>query len=522
VSTHFIPEDLLRHLWSKHYLSAESLTTAAGAPIVIHECGVLNRESGPDFHNAVVEIGGTTYRGDVEFHRSIQDWQAHRHEKNPRYNRVILHVVLNKPEEPVPTISESGRPIPVLILSGALTMPLEKIGDSLAREEFLSQAGAIPCFRTNYESQPSTIYSWLSMLAAERLKAKTDRFHERLCEIHRERELFVEEPAERYGEEEDLSPSEHNPGPEEIPVPETPLDAASLRTDTSAWEQLLFEAVMDCLGYSKNRIPFTALAREVSILRLKQISRLIELQVFDIQAMLFTFSGLLPEVNDVADQQSKVVAHQLRSAWASLHGQLHRLGVGAFVALPPHHKAEWTFAPTRPSNFPTVRLAAAGVLAGKILSERFFDSLIAIVRGKFVAPETKCAQLRQAFDAGADTFWSFHYSFTEASAHPHALLGASRIDDIIVNAVIPIAYLYGQLFRRPDVCEHALNIAREMPVLEENAILRKMERQLFHGKILVVTAFQQQGALQLYGEYCTRRRCPACEIGKEITKAAHP
>jgi hypothetical protein len=285
------------------------------------------------------------------------------------------------------------------------------------------------------------------------------------------------------------------------------------------WEQLLYEGIMDGLGYSKNREPFGILARELTILRLKKIEALTELQPFDIQAMLFAFAGLLPDVDTIEDQQSKVTAHQLHSSWASVRRSLESAGAGPLLSLPPLHKAEWTFVPTRPANFPTVRLAAAGVLASKIVSEQFLKRIIAIVEGKYMPPETKLVQLREAFELGPDLFWSFHYVFAEAAARPHALLGSARIDEIIVNTVIPLAFLYGRVFGRKDVREHILNIARDVPPLEENAILKKMEKQLFHGKIAISTAFQQQGTIQLYKEYCLPARCPECMVGKEIAKA---
>lgn len=481
MSTHFIPEDLLRHLWSKHYLSAEPLQSTDGASIVVRDCGVLNRDTGPDFHNAVIDIDGVTCRGDVEFHRSLQDWQAHRHERDPRYNRVILHVVLNKPDRPVPTKSESGRVIPVLILSGALTMPVEKFGDALARDEYASYTNAIPCYRTNDTATDRTISQWLSVLAVERLTTKSNRFDVRLGEIL------------------------------------TAPDAAD--TPSEAWEQLLYEGIMDCLGYAKNRIPCMALGREISIGRLKKISALVELQPFDIQSMLLTYSGLLPDVSAVDDQQSKVVLHQLRSTWNAVLQQLCAHHAESLTALPAHLEAEWTFAPLRPSNFPAVRLAAASVLAHRIVSDHFFDRIIGIVAEKFVTAEFKHAQLRDAFDPGSDAFWSFHYSFTEASSRAHALLGSARIDDIIINAVIPIAILYGRITGHADIAEHAMNLARELPLCEENRILRRMDKQLLRGKVVLTTAFQQQGALQLHAEYCMRRRCTECDIGKELRMA---
>ncbi len=513
VAAHFISEELLRHLWSKQYLNAAGLSTTDGRPLSVIECGALNRDSGPDFHRAVVEIGGVRYKGDIEFHRSLHDWQAHRHEKNSRYNKVILHVVLNEPDRSMPTTTESGRSIPVLILSGALSTPLEKMGDNLAREEYSSRTAAIPCYRRNEHCPASVLNPWLATLASERLRAKTDRMYRRLCEIAHEQELLVAEPRPLYAEFEERDDAA------DIPLPDNAVPFSQLRR-VLVWEQLLYEGIMDGLGYSKNREPFGILSRELTILRLKKIASFTDMQPFDIQATLFAFAGLLPDIDTIEDQQSKVTVHQLHSSWASVRQSLASSGAEPLLALPPLHRAEWTFAPTRPSNFPTVRLAAAGVLAAKILSEQFLRRIIAIVEGKYLPPGTKFVQLREAFDLGPDLFWSFHYVFSEAAARPHALLGTARIDEIIVNTVIPLAFLYGRVFGRKDVCEHSLNIARDVPALENNAILKKMEKQLLREKVRVATAFQQQGAIQLYKEYCLNSRCADCAVGKEIAKAA--
>lgn len=517
MSIHFIPEDLLRHLWSLHYLNTETLSTLDGQRVNVIDCGMLNRESGPDFHNAVIEIDGIRYRGDVEFHRSIEDWEAHRHEKNPRYNRVILHVVLNKPSDTArhTTQSESGRMIPVLVLAGALSMPIDRMGDALARDEFRSQTGAIPCFRMNDACAPQVLEALIERCASERLAMKTERFFRRLCELRNESERFI--AAEPAAPEYDAARRETtSPGDaDEIPLPGDAATSANISAlrDEALWQQLLYEAVMDCLGYAKNREPMCALAREASISRMKQIAEVTgEIHPFEIQAMLFVLSGLLPEVGDVDDQQSKVIVHQLRTAWSSLQDLLRAHSSEHLLALVPHHKAEWTFAPTRPSNFPTVRLASAATLAGRILSEHFLRRMLSIVGGKYLPPETKRLQMHHAFDPGPDFFWSFHYSFTEAVTRPHALLGDARTDDIIVNAVIPILYLYGRIYERADLCEHTLALAREMPPLEENGILRKMERQLLSGRVVLRTAYAQQGVIQLYREHCTPGRCSECDV----------
>ncbi len=60
---------------------------------------------GPDVRDAVVmpypwsvadvwEPNARRRVGDVEFHVRADDWEAHGHQQDPRYNNVMLHVVL--------------------------------------------------------------------------------------------------------------------------------------------------------------------------------------------------------------------------------------------------------------------------------------------------------------------------------------------------------------------------------------------------------------------------------------------
>lgn len=60
--------------------------------------------------------------GDVEFHTYASDWFAHRHQNDPRYNRVILHVVLVL-DSRLPTRRQDGALIPTCSLHDLLKIP---------------------------------------------------------------------------------------------------------------------------------------------------------------------------------------------------------------------------------------------------------------------------------------------------------------------------------------------------------------------------------------------------------------
>ena len=91
-----ILERLLHCIWSEQ-LFRKSLMVA-NKTIVISSPGWWNLEAGPDFRNAELFLDGQRLCGDVEIHLNSADWYNHRHHEDPRYNQVILHVVLYKSE----------------------------------------------------------------------------------------------------------------------------------------------------------------------------------------------------------------------------------------------------------------------------------------------------------------------------------------------------------------------------------------------------------------------------------------
>ncbi len=493
-------EDLLRHIWSKQLFDTSRLITTDGRVMSILNFGALNRGSGPDFRNAKIEIDGIVFNGDIEFHRTFEDWNIHQHHSDPKYNSVILHVVLlGKSDE---TISQSGRIIPTIILEPFLFASLESISDQLSREEFSSKNNEIPCASKNENIESALLKNAIVSMYRERLQEKVLRLHENLCGIILHRQRAIGEPHPPYNEELD---------PNDIPLPDSSIDKNLFRRKLP-WEQLLYEEIMDGLGYSNNRAPMKKLAENISLITLISQMRLTdkkEYSALQLQTILFKASGLLPEITEMEDQDSKVFVHQLHSVWSELPNK---------YSISPLHSTEWNFSPTRPSNFPTIRIAAAANILYKILYGSLFKTLITICSGKFSSPNTKIEQINSLFQISDDDFWNYHYSFTEATHKKHTILGESRINDILVNTIIPFVCLYAKVFGKNDLLDHTLNIAAILPLLEDNSILRQMNKQLIKGKIKIESAYQQQGVIQLYKKYCTPNRCNECEIGKIVFK----
>ncbi|MBT8178595.1 MAG: DUF2851 family protein, partial [Eudoraea sp.] len=104
-------EQLLHYIWQWRKLPLNGLQLTSGEAIRIQAPGMPNRFSGPDFLNAQIEIGSTTWVGHVELHRNSSLWYAHDHQDDPNYQNVILHVVWEHDKE---VITANKVPLPTL------------------------------------------------------------------------------------------------------------------------------------------------------------------------------------------------------------------------------------------------------------------------------------------------------------------------------------------------------------------------------------------------------------------------
>src|SRR5205085_10255517 len=71
--------------------------STTGENIEIVQFGTWNRESGPDFRDAVILIGeGEPMRGSIEIELLDRSWDTHGHASNPAFEDTILHVFIEK------------------------------------------------------------------------------------------------------------------------------------------------------------------------------------------------------------------------------------------------------------------------------------------------------------------------------------------------------------------------------------------------------------------------------------------
>ena len=227
------PERLLQAIWQHQRLRRDQLATFDGKAVRVLHPGFGSAEGGPDFRDAVVQIGEDPPRsGDVEVDLRANGWRAHGHDRNPAFKNVILHVVWEAERS-------IGGP-PLLTLRSTLDAPLGELSLWLECEpvkplpENLMGKCSAP-LRTLSQDQ---LLELLRQAADVRLHAKAALFQARARHV--------------------------------------------------GWEQALWEGLFRGLGYKHNVWPMQCLAETRQRWTTGARSPL------DLQARLLGISGLLP------------------------------------------------------------------------------------------------------------------------------------------------------------------------------------------------------------------------------------
>ncbi|HEY7349220.1 MAG TPA: DUF2851 family protein [Ktedonobacterales bacterium] len=212
--------DIVRR-WASGELMGVPLRTTNGERLTVLYPGRPGGGPGPDFRDAVIRLGDDrTLCGDVEVHLRGGDWRAHGHESDPRYGRVILHVVFTTDLQP--TRLADGATAPVLALADVVappTLPLRP-----------KESEQWPCQQDATRLAESELLALLDQAGEARFLEKATAFQSQLS-------AALEQ-----------------------------ADSAS-QTSHQGWSvesRLLFVALAEGLGYGREREAFRALGEELA------------------------------------------------------------------------------------------------------------------------------------------------------------------------------------------------------------------------------------------------------------------
>lgn len=165
-------EELLHYVWKYKLLPPSSLKTIEGQKVEVIDPGMHNSDAGPDFFNAKVKIGDKVWAGNVEIHRSSDEWVKHGHQNDKAYNSVILHL-----SERVNALVTNQRG---LRIPQCLIIVPENIRNNA--DYLLFSRSQIPCKKFLSTLPVPMLSSYLSALSVERLERKVNDIY-----VHLER-----------------------------------------------------------------------------------------------------------------------------------------------------------------------------------------------------------------------------------------------------------------------------------------------------------------------------------------------
>ena len=176
-------EQLLHYVWKHKLFPLTELSTTQGRRVEVIDPGLHNSNAGPDFFNAKVKINGMLWVGNIEIHDKASDWVLHGHDKDERYDNVILHVCGCVDAE---VMNSKGEYLTQMVLS---------VPDSVINnyKELLSVDLYPPCYQIIPSLARLTVHAWMSALQTERLSQKTEAIEERVkrCNGDWENAYFV-------------------------------------------------------------------------------------------------------------------------------------------------------------------------------------------------------------------------------------------------------------------------------------------------------------------------------------------
>jgi len=248
------------------------------------------------------------------------------------------------------------------------------------------------------------------------------------------------------------------------------------------WNQVAFILVSSCLGLPSNTEAMERLARAIDYkIMLKNGD-----SIFTAEAMLFGVAGMLADV----PVQDYTLALQKEYLYQKQKYHLKEMTL-----------VQWQWLRMRPASFPTVRIAQLAAICTTLFP--FMEKIV----------ENQLSFLSALEHIETSKYWQRHYTFEKTGKERKKHIGKDLSNRIGSNVVAPLLIAYGIYKYDSSYQDKAIDLISSLPP-EENTITKK-----FLGiSTPSLTSAHTQGLLQLYKNYCVKKKCLDCAIGCHILK----
>ncbi|PJA96489.1 MAG: hypothetical protein CO129_06310 [Ignavibacteriales bacterium CG_4_9_14_3_um_filter_34_10] len=483
-----IAEKLLQDIWRTQNFTSK-LKTFEGEELTVIDPGELNYENaGPDFINARIKIGNFLFSGDIEIDKDYNNWKSHGHNINAKHNKVILHACLTNLHNQFYVYSKDGRRITSICIKPFIDQSL--LGNINPDLNVVNEASFIKCNFYADLIDFETKKKFLAKLGIDRFNRKSQKYLQRLKELAYLKSLSINEPVIKY----QMHPNFENK-----------QFQSNDFMDRELWEQLFYEIIFEALGYSKNKNEMIKLSQYANVKFLKKLGKGPETNKL-FESALLNISGLVPKDKDEKVNGEFGYINELKNDW----NKIVPIYDGETM-----FESEWQFLKLRPQNFPTLRIAGGS----RIVYDILYNNLIGLISKKISEIynfDVLTKSIRSLFIVKSRGFWKNHFVFKQKSnIEIKYLVGISRADEIMINVVLPFFSLYFEIFNRRELSKKILKIYSNYYQSSENKIVSEVADSLEVSDLLKKSIYAQ-GVLELFRNFCSKKKCEECEIGKIV------
>ena len=460
------PESFVCSLWMDQMFKRKYLFTLDYKRIEVIYPGQWNFENGPDFKNARIKLErGEIVKGDIEIHNFSSGWNSHGHQHNAEYNNVILHVFLWNDKGQRGQRKANGLPLLQIELAPFLKKDVAELYSLMKLEEY-----AFPktnnqghCAKILHKADEKRLILFLNLAGEARLLTKADRF--------------------------------------------------SKKKYDGDFNQLLYEGMMESLGFKYSKLQFAQIANTVTLHYLREKIKPLPQHEKSrhIESILSGVAGFLDYYgcnSSGFDQETKLYFKQLTRIWTLYEND--------FITKKLHF-SHWNFSGVRPANYPYRRLTGMSHFLSHNLDREFITKIYpAISVWSEDSPEKKKKDfIINLFPEPESSFWSFRYSpCGKKLSSPKRLIGKERIWDMAVNVFLPALLLFAKHQKSDSMEKIIYQVYNHFPRLSPNRITKFMEEFILglvkNKKNILNRARRQQALHQIYMDYCESNKS-ACD-----------
>jgi len=250
------------------------------------------------------------------------------------------------------------------------------------------------------------------------------------------------------------------------------------------WNEVFYVWLARSFGSKVNAVPFELLARSIPLSVIKNHLH----SSFQLEAIFFGQSSLINEFN-----QDDYVS----SLWKEYTFLRDKYKL---IALP---QQIWKFMRMRPANFPTIKISQWVSFLSQHLN--LFEQLI--------NDDELVTQLRFK-EARVSSYWKTHYQADIISNSKKEIDFKFGNDTIVINAIAPFLFVYGQLRGNEVLKEKAIQLLSSIKP-EQNSITKNWEKL----NVFASSAYDSQALIYLKNQYCDNLKCLECNIGHYFMKS---